>query len=152
MNQPIKIITEVIIPGIQSIQNLFDQGKIGKSELNFIQKIISNSNHNTQLIGYLNQKGENGALGSFSELKKVIKKHKIDEVVFASLDINFKDIIKWLISLSGTSLNFKILPENSHFLIGSNSRETLGDYYSPDSNCVAEHYRPFASYRGHSMG
>ena len=43
VNQPIKIITEVIIPGIQSIQNLFDQGKIGKSELNLIQKIISNS-------------------------------------------------------------------------------------------------------------
>ena len=43
VNQPIKIITEIIIPGIQSIQNLFDQGKIGKSELNLIQKIISNS-------------------------------------------------------------------------------------------------------------
>ena len=82
----------------------------------------------------MNQKGENGALGSFSEINEIIKKHKIDEVVFASFDISFKDIIKWLISLSGTSLNFKILPENSHFLIGSNSRETLGDYYSPDSN------------------
>ncbi len=105
-----------------------------KAEFVRAEKIISNSKHNTQLIGYLSQKGENGALGSFSEVKKIIKKHKIDEVVFASLDISFKDIIKWLISLSGTSLNFKILPENSHFLIGSNSRETLGDYYSPDSN------------------
>ena len=98
------------------------------------EEIIANSKHNTQLIGYLNQKGENGALGSFSEINEIIKKYKIDEVVFASFDISFKNIIKWLISLSGTSLNFKILPENSHFLIGSNSRETLGDYYSPDSN------------------
>ena len=98
------------------------------------EEIIANSKHNTQLIGYLNQKGENGALGSFSEINEIIKKYKIDEVVFASFDISFKNIIKWFISLSGTSLNFKILPENSHFLIGSNSRETLGDYYSPDSN------------------
>ena len=43
VNQPIKIITEIIIPGIQSLQNLFDQGKIGKSELNLLEKIISNS-------------------------------------------------------------------------------------------------------------
>ena len=105
-----------------------------KTEFQRAGEIIANSKHNTQLIGYLNQKGENGALGSFSEINEIIKKHKIDEVVFASFDIRFKDIIKWLISLSGTSLNFKILPENSHFLIGSNSRETLGDYYSPDSN------------------
>ena len=105
-----------------------------KVEFRRAEEIIANSKHNTQLIGYLNQKGENGALGSFSEINEIIKKYKIDEVVFASFDISFKNIIKWLISLSGTSLNFKILPENSHFLIGSNSRETLGDYYSPDSN------------------
>ncbi len=105
-----------------------------KVEFRRAEEIIANSKHNTQLIGYLNQKGENGALGSFSEINEIIKKYKIDEVVFASFDISFKNIIKWLISLSETSLNFKILPENSHFLIGSNSRETLGDYYSPDSN------------------
>ena len=105
-----------------------------KKEFQRAGEIIANSKHNTQLIGYLNKRGENGALGSFSEINKIIKKHKIDEVVFASFDIRFKDIIKWLISLSGTSLNFKILPEKSYFLIGSNSRETLGDYYSPDSN------------------
>ena len=42
-DQPIKIITEIIIPGIESVHNLFDQGKIGKSELNLLEKIISNS-------------------------------------------------------------------------------------------------------------
>ena len=43
VDQPIKIITEIIIPGIESVHNLFDQGKIGKSELNLLEKIISNS-------------------------------------------------------------------------------------------------------------
>jgi len=41
--QPLKIITEVIVPAIESIYSTFDQGKIGKSELNFLEKIISNS-------------------------------------------------------------------------------------------------------------
>ena len=41
--QPVKIITEIIIPAIESIYGIFDQGKIGKSELNLLEKIISNS-------------------------------------------------------------------------------------------------------------
>ena len=41
--QPIKIITEIIIPAIESIYSIFDQGKIGKSELNLLEKTISNS-------------------------------------------------------------------------------------------------------------
>ena len=41
--QPIKIITEIIIPAIESIYGIFDQGKIGKSELNLLEKIVSNS-------------------------------------------------------------------------------------------------------------
>ena len=41
--QPVKIITEIIVPAIQSVYGIFAQGKIGKSELNFLEKIISNS-------------------------------------------------------------------------------------------------------------
>ena len=42
-SQPMKIITEIVIPAIESIYGIFDQGKIGKSELNLLEKIISNS-------------------------------------------------------------------------------------------------------------
>ena len=41
--QPVKIITEIVIPAIESIYGIFDQGKIGKSELNLLEKIVSNS-------------------------------------------------------------------------------------------------------------
>ena len=41
--QPVKIITEIIVPAIESIYGIFDQGKIGKSALNLLEKIISNS-------------------------------------------------------------------------------------------------------------
>jgi len=41
--QPTKIITEIIVPAIQSVHSIFDEGKIGKTELNFLEKIISNS-------------------------------------------------------------------------------------------------------------
>ena len=41
--QPVKLITEIIVPAIQSVHSIFDEGKIGKSELNFLEKTISNS-------------------------------------------------------------------------------------------------------------
>ena len=41
--EPMKIISEIISPGIEAVQNNYNQGKIGKSELNFLEKIISNS-------------------------------------------------------------------------------------------------------------
>lgn len=38
-----KLVTEVIIPSIESIQRLYDDGKIGNSEKNLLQNIISKS-------------------------------------------------------------------------------------------------------------
>jgi len=40
---PVKILTEVISSAIESIRDLYDKGKIGKSEKNFLDEIISNS-------------------------------------------------------------------------------------------------------------
>jgi predicted transcriptional regulator len=40
---PTKIITEVILPAIESVQNSYDTGKIGKSEKNFLDHIILGS-------------------------------------------------------------------------------------------------------------
>ncbi|TLX69443.1 MAG: ArsR family transcriptional regulator, partial [Thaumarchaeota archaeon] len=40
---PAKIITEVIVPAIESVQNSYDTGKIGKSEKNYLDDIILGS-------------------------------------------------------------------------------------------------------------
>ncbi len=40
---PVKILTEVISPAIDSVRDLYEKGKIGKSEKNFLDEIISNS-------------------------------------------------------------------------------------------------------------
>lgn len=40
---PVKILTEVISPAIDSVRDLYEKGKIGKTEKNFLDEIISNS-------------------------------------------------------------------------------------------------------------
>lgn len=47
---PTKIATEVIVPAIQSIQDLYEKGKIGKSEKNFLDEIILDSIQIIRLI------------------------------------------------------------------------------------------------------
>ncbi len=49
---PTKIITEVILPAIESVQNSYDTGKIGKSEKNFLDNIILGSIYLIILIEY----------------------------------------------------------------------------------------------------
>ena len=41
--QPVQIMTEIIIPASEAIDDIFHQGKISKSEQTLLQKIISNS-------------------------------------------------------------------------------------------------------------
>ena len=41
--KPEQVMTEIIIPAIESVQELYQQGKIGKSEEKFLRGIISNS-------------------------------------------------------------------------------------------------------------
>ena len=43
MANPVKILTEVISPAIESVRDLYLKGKIGKSEKNFLDEIISSS-------------------------------------------------------------------------------------------------------------
>ena len=40
---PVKILTEVISPAIDSVRDLYEEGKIGKSEKNFLDETIANS-------------------------------------------------------------------------------------------------------------
>ena len=47
---PLKVLTEVISPAIESVTDLYDKGKIGKSEKNFLDEIISNSIQVVNLI------------------------------------------------------------------------------------------------------
>ncbi len=49
---PVKIVTEVIIPSMDSIQNSYDSGKIGKSEKNLLDNIVSSSLYLINLIEY----------------------------------------------------------------------------------------------------
>ncbi len=53
----------------------------------------------------------------------------LDELVFCSKDLSYKEIISKIHQLKNYSLDFKIAPSEGNYLIGSNSIDTAGDLY-----------------------
>lgn len=70
-------------------------------------------------------------LGSIHELDQVVKIYKIEEIIFCSKDLAYRDIISWMSRL-GSKIAYKILPEDSPSIIGSSSKNTAGELYTVD--------------------
>jgi len=119
-----KIIPKIIIAGSEEESKralgLMTEAGINHRFLGF----VTNQNHAS--------KKEN-ILGTVDELDDIKSLYQPDEIIFCSKDIPHQQIISWITKL-GTDLNYKIIPENSMSIIGSNSKNTAGDLYAIDIN------------------
>lgn len=74
--------------------------------------------------------------GKLYQLKDIIEIYDINEVVFCSQDLSSKEIIQQMILLTNKSLDFKIAPPESLYIIGSNSIDHSGEYYLLNTNLI----------------
>ncbi len=72
-------------------------------------------------------------LGDISELQDITDLYEINEVIFCARDVPSTVIIDQ-ISLLGPDKEYKIVPEDSLSIIGSNSKNTAGELYAIDVN------------------
>ncbi len=70
-------------------------------------------------------------LGSLQQLDEIVNIYRINEVIFCARDITSQNIMQWMTRLGG-SIDFKIVPEDSISIIGSNSKNSAGDLYTID--------------------
>ncbi len=70
-------------------------------------------------------------LGSTQQLDEIVDVYKVNEVIFCSSDVPAHDIMHWMSKL-GPDLDYKIVPEKSLSIIGSNSKNSAGDLYTID--------------------
>lgn len=68
-------------------------------------------------------------LGKNSQMAEIVRIHQPDEIVFASGEIEYQEIIQMMSQLNGT-VKFKIAPEGMDSIIGSHSKNTNGDFYT----------------------
>lgn len=74
-------------------------------------------------ISYQENKNQpiNHSLENIQNIKEIVKKHKINEIIFCGADISTDKIIDYMIELQKFKLEYKIAPAQSDFIIGSNS-------------------------------
>ncbi len=69
-------------------------------------------------------------IGGLADLSELLTIYRINEVIFCAHDIPADQIIDWMNRLQEMPLDFKIAPEDSSSLIGSNSIFTTEDLYT----------------------
>ena len=98
--------------------------------------LLTDSAINIQLLGLVSVNEENSSencLGEFKSIADIVSLYQIEEIIFCGKDITAIEIIATMSEI-GNSLNYKILPEESASIIGSNSQNSAGDLYAIDVN------------------
>lgn len=89
-----------------------------------------------RFIGFVSpdaeEKGTAMVLGELSQLRQIIELYQIGEVIFCGADISSEIIISNMNETADLNVQFKIVPENSHFVIGSHSKNQSGELYSEE--------------------
>lgn len=63
-------------------------------------------------------------------LDEMLEIHRLNELIFSAKDLSSIQIIEIMVSTSAAQLEYKIAQPDTSYLIGSNSIDTAGDYYS----------------------
>ncbi|MGI4874707.1 MAG: glycosyltransferase family 2 protein [Janthinobacterium lividum] len=70
---------------------------------------------------------------SLTHLPELVRLYELNELVFCSKDVPASQIIGLMLSLPAQPpVAYKILPEDSQYIIGSNGKNAAGDYYTLD--------------------
>lgn len=83
-----------------------------------------------------NLNGDKTFIGSITQVVDIIRIYNIDEVIFCSKSITHQRIIDKMTEWQVARVDYKIAPEDSLSIIGSNSIHTRGDLYTVDINAV----------------
>ena len=77
-----------------------------------------------------------GFIGNMAQVPDIIEIYKITEVIFCSKDVPHQVIIDKMVDWHATHVDYKIAPEDSLSIIGSNSINTRGDLYTVDIKAI----------------
>ncbi len=112
-------------PDHRKILIVGDQKESGR-----VEELLNRIRLKFSLIGTVSpDKKDNFFIGSLPELPSLIKIYRADEVIFCSAVISNQQVISTLGLLHKSGVHFRILPQDSDFIIGSSDKNSSGDYY-----------------------
>lgn len=114
---------------------------VGNSnEANRVKDLLKRTQLTAAFVGLVSPGKEkaknNGYIGNLSQIKDIVAIFNIDEIIFCSKDVSMQKIIDKMSELYNAQVDYKIAPEDSFSIIGSNSINTSGDLYIIDINSI----------------
>jgi len=107
-----------------------------KNEAERVSAVLSSSSVKPDFTGLVSPdeklEKDKAFLGSISQVIDIISIYNIDEVIFCAKSIPHQVIIDKMTEWKNTNVDYKIAPEDSLLIIGSNSIHTKGDLYTVD--------------------
>lgn len=104
-----------------------------------VENILKESGIRFEIAGFINPEKVTSArcIGHIGQLQEIVRIHHIDEIIFCARDVSSRSIIENMLKLSDTNTEFKIAPEESISIIGSNSINSTGELYVVDYSLIA---------------
>lgn len=105
-----------------------------RDESKRVMGLLDGVTYNLDILGYISperviEKDEKN-IGEIEQIKEIINIYRIDEIIFCSKDIPAHHIIEWMTRIGHKLVEFKIVPDESNFIIGSNSKDKPGEFYT----------------------
>lgn len=104
--------------------------------------ILNESQIKPDFIGFVDptesREVYNNYLGNLSQVKDIVSIYNINEIIFCSKNIQHQSIIDKMAEWQQTRVEYKIAPEDSLSIIGSNSIDTRGDLYTVGINTITK--------------
>ena len=111
-----------------------------ESECIRVYNLLKETDIKTGFIGFihpsLNAQKHDLYLGQVNQLEEAVGVYSIDELIFCSKDLSAQEIISHMSIIDTYELDFKIAPEESMYVIGSNSINTQGEHYAFELNSI----------------
>lgn len=109
-----------------------------KEEVSRVQHLLVHSKAKSEYLGYVSVADDSvqneNYLGNEKQLAEIVELFKVEEIIFCSKDLSTQHIMQWMYTISKPDVHFKIVPEESVFIIGSNSKDEPGDFYTLEIN------------------
>lgn len=106
----------------------------GEKETERVLGMVQSMNEPREFVGLImTEQPDNGnrlCIGEVGNLPELLTIYQINEVIFCARDIPADRIIDWMNRLQDMPVDFKIAPEDSSSLIGSNDIFTTEDLYT----------------------
>lgn len=100
-----------------------------------VREILLNYPLRFKLLGFIKTKNDHSKgdwLGSSDNLPLLIEIYKANEIIFCASDISSAEIMHIMGQAGHSGVKYKIMPEKGAHIIGSNSKNTTGEFYSVD--------------------